>query len=278
MCAAGFAGASSSAHTYHSCAAYKTTYLVLTPWLPVVLLHACRRLQHLQLLMGSCMLVGMPGTPHALQQSTQLTRLHLCYERAYPAARDASWWGKMPGLVDLSILEDDFDPEYSWTAEAVHEVFAGIGRATSLTRLHLMVPVREEAGPVRVCKHLSGLTRLQELRLEWCEGYQQPRDCVHLSALQGLTKLELDALGDGVGDTAAVAMLLHMPRLRHVMLLDCELQTDAVLPVLADRSGLTYLELSCNPGFSEQLLADVATCRPCGGPSISSVLSQHLNG
>ena len=226
--------------------------------------------------MRSGSLTNMPGTPEALQRCTQLTRLHLHYQLAYPAARDARLWGKLLGLVDLCIQEDDF--ELNWTAEAVQEVFAGIGCATSLTRLHLMVPVWEEAGPVRVCKHLSGLTRLQELRLAWCEGYQQPRDCVHLSALTGLTKLELDGVGDGVGDTAAVAMLLHMPCLRHVMLLDCELQTDAVLPLLAGRSGLTYLELSCNPGVSEQLLADIAACRPCGGPSISSVLLQHLNG
>jgi hypothetical protein len=151
-------------------------------------------------------------------------------------------------------------------------VSANLSRATALTKLDLTAKSFEVDGPVAFCKQLKGMTQLQELGVSWWEGEVAARDCLHLTALTGLTGLSLDDLGDAVGDTVAVALAANLSQLCSLALSGCGLQTDAVLPVLAQRQHLRTVILHSNSGFTKEVLDGIASFNECGQPSLSSLV------
>jgi hypothetical protein len=70
-------------------------------------------------------------------------------------------------------------------------------------------------------------------------------DAVHLTALTGLTSLEVCAWR--VGDVAAVALACHLSQLQQLRLIHCSLQSKASLPAIAKLVQLRHLDLSVNP-------------------------------
>jgi len=122
------------------------------------------------------------------------------------------------------------------------------------------------------CQQLAGLTKLQVLQLELLEGDIAARDCMHLSSLSNLSRLDLKCFEGAVGDAVAVALALSLPQLRHLDLTGCGLQTDSVLAALAQREQLTELHLGGNSGISEDMLADIRQFNAEGSPSLRSIL------
>jgi hypothetical protein len=116
------------------------------------------------------------------------------------------------------------------------------------------------------------MTQLQELGLCWWEGEVAARDCLHLTALTGLTKLSLEDLGDAVGDTVAVALAANLSQLSSLELCGCGLKTDAVLPVLAQRRHLSSVFLHSNSGFTKEVLDGIASFNKCGQPSLATLV------
>lgn len=209
-------------------------------------------MQDATVILRTCVLTQMPGTPKDLRQLTHLTRLELQYQHIGAVVKDCIIWGQLPVLHKLDISQGS--PTSYWLHHEVSSVFAGIARATALTALHVRVPGNEDEGPVSFCRHLTGLTKLQELCLYYCDGTVAARDCMQLSVLTGLTHLALEGLSPAVDDTVAVALTLNMPKLQSLNLIDCGLQSDAVMPVLLHRVQLTRVHLYGNPGVCDRVL------------------------
>ena len=237
-------------------------------------------MRDLLLVMDGQTLVEFHGVATALQGLTQVTGLHLKYDYIHTANQDFKLWGNFSALVDLEfnfdLCEDDAESG-GWGLDTATDVLAGIRAAHALTRLDVVLAVddtQSAAAPVEVCHYLSGLTKLQSLRIKWDEGHIAARDCMHLSSLRGITNLSLQYMDDAVDDTVAVALVANMPALRQLDLTHCGLRTDAVLPLLAQRPLLTRLELTDNDGISERLLADIDAFNSTGQPRLSSLLLQ----
>jgi len=202
-------------------------------------------------------LADFPGSSAILKRLTNLQHLELHYENTEAAETDCADWASFPGLSWLSIKE--VHPSIWGDGEDVQGgIFAALGRVTGLTSLRAYVAVNSApAGDsnVRVLHHLSGLTKLQALQLYLGYGRLAPRDCLALSTLSSLTKLTLQRIGEAVDDMVAVSLVSNMPRLRHLDLGGSQLQTDALIPLLAQQKQLTRLEVSDCPGFDERKLA-----------------------
>lgn len=227
-----------------------------------------RHLCDLTLILQIRGLTDLPGAPEALQQLTQLTSLQLQHDYTGVMPADSSCWGKLPALLEIST--EATEPSY-WSPEEFQDVSANLSRATALTKLDLTAKSSEEDGPVAFCKQLKGMTQLQELGLWWWEGEVAARDCLHLTALTGLTSLSFEDLGDAVGDTVAVALAANLSQLCSLKLSGCGLQTDTVLPVLAQRQQLSTVILHQNSGFTERVLEGIASFNRCGEPSLAAL-------
>jgi hypothetical protein len=70
-----------------------------------------------------------------------------------------------------------------------------------------------------------------------------PGDALALTALTGLTRLELQHLGAGVGDLAATAIACSCKQLRHLDLRKCNLQQMTCVAAIAHLTQLTHLQL-----------------------------------
>lgn len=204
-------------------------------------------------------LAEIPGSLSALQQLSQVQRLTLRYTSAAAAHTDCTSWARLPGLADITI-DGDGDCEFVRVdGETLTALGAALRQCTSLKSLHMQFTLEEEDpadGTVSLCHDLSALTNLKNLNLtRFGFGELAQRDCVHLSSLCALTRLELQCFYSAVGDAVAVALVSRMPELRHLDLELCDLQTDALLPLLAQLPHLTRVELQDNPGFEASLPA-----------------------
>uniref|UniRef100_A0A383VB07 Uncharacterized protein n=1 Tax=Tetradesmus obliquus TaxID=3088 RepID=A0A383VB07_TETOB len=132
----------------------------------------------------------------------------------------------------------------------------GIAASSSLTKLELDVVVypedQEHDGPVyvEVCAKLAGLTNLNALCM--ADSCLVPGDALALTALTGLTRLELKGTGAGVGDLAATAIASSCQQLRHLDLSSCELGSMVCLAVVRSLTQLTELQLEGNSGLTQQ--------------------------
>jgi hypothetical protein len=184
----------------------------------------------------------------------------------------------LPQLPQLSALAIGFrwrDPSY----EDWDEIIEAVAACSDLTRLEMETGAVEEqlsaseenefegeewCEAVAACGMLAGLTNLKDLCV--C-GRLVTGDALALTALTGLTRLVLEQLGDGVGDTAACALACSLKQLRHLNLKQCGLRGMACLRGIAHLTQLTELCLEGNEGLTPQglmLLARLSNLRWIG--------------
>jgi hypothetical protein len=159
-----------------------------------------------------------------LAQLPALQQLRLQVYYWDDAAATAPAWAKLPQLCELALYDDGEQN----TRQHIAAVVAAIAAATNLTKLCLEFPHRirdqlpwatapvfgaeggQQQGPVDVCAIIAGLVRLEHLQLclrqlrtncspRLAEAVV-PGDVVALTALTGLTHLDLSACGACVGD------------------------------------------------------------------------------
>lgn len=225
-----------------------------------------RSLQRLRCLeVRAACLSSCEGFGTQLQQLTQLQELWLNYtDEAEAAIDDARTWRSLPKLSKLSI-GFKYSPvrmRSTWCGPFV----AGLSGATALT--HLDVHVQAAAVPEQdadfggLFGSIGCMKGLQHLSLS-CAALRfysgesnmlrtlacrfNSREAEQLSTLQQLTHLELAGFGRAVGDAVAVSLSLSLSELRTLDLRNCDLRTDAVLPVLKRMRHLTHVNLSDNP-------------------------------
>jgi hypothetical protein len=205
-------------------------------------------LQHLQqLAITVCEGVSVDML-RSLLKLQQLQSLVLTYHCGTAAAVTAAAWQQLPWLDELRI---DF-MENACSCQEFAGVMAGLGAATSLTKLQLDVWV-SDAGSVEVCGHLAGLSRLQDLSISSATPVAAG-NAQHLSALVGLTRLSLENLWAGVGDFAAAVLMCSLTQLKALSMRSCELGSCACLAPMAKLTDLTALDFSYNNGVEQRLL------------------------
>lgn len=211
----------------------------------------------------ACSITDYEGFVTDLEQFTQLQELWLTYTTVRAAFEDALIWCALPNLSKLSIGVGDRDccMNQAWCGSLIH----GLKYATALT--HLALRVRPDGVSLQALD-LGGpfgsvgcLTRLCHLSLNSAAARYvtfdtnglysvvafNPREAEQLSTLQQLTHMELAGCGQAVGDAVAVSLGLSLSELRTLVLHNCELRTDAVLPVLKRMRHLAHVDLSDNP-------------------------------
>jgi hypothetical protein len=179
------------------------------------------------------------------------------------AAATAAAWRHVPQLRELSIRTITLlDIEAS--RQDLANILAGLAAATSLTNLSLLLhadwPANDgEAAVVAACASLAGLTNLSSLAFE--DGTRlAPGDVLALTALTGLTRLQLASMGNGVGTAAAVALARSLQQLQHLDLQKCSINLSNVqlMSAIGQLSQLTELRLNGNSGLSRQGLMQLA--------------------
>jgi hypothetical protein len=222
---------------------------------------AVLQLQQLQRLEVRAAGLQQPQLLARLAQLPQLQHLSLHYNSASKAAATASAWQQLPALCGLRLVLGFDDPSIQeWVG-----ILNGLAAATSLTSLDLTavattVPVLVEPGDepgaledvtVAACSQLAHLTNLRELTL--CEGScLVPGDALALTALTGLTCLDLQGVGAGVGDIAATAIAGSCKQLCHLDLRYCGLLSMGCLANVRHLTQLTGLRLEGNSGLTQQ--------------------------
>jgi hypothetical protein len=198
-----------------------------------------------------------------LAQLPALQQLSLEYQFGNAAAGTAAAWREMRPLCELTLeLAFERASMRQWRV-----ILAGLAAATQLTKLQLCAAVRYSAGRDAegeedmqgpVCAKLTGLSNLKELRV-WHLVIKRsnalllpPGDALALTALTGLTKLELQWLCDGVGDLAAAAIAGSCKQLCHLDVQDCSLGSMACLASVLHLTQLTELCLQGNSGLTQQ--------------------------
>jgi hypothetical protein len=138
----------------------------------------------------------------------------------------------------------------------------GIAAATQLTKLLLSDRVAQvdDRSPrpctlegVQLHGYLQQLTQLQHLDIASLD--VQPEDAVHFTALKSLTALHMYNCWN-ITDMAVVAIVLHLTNLRVLELIDCDLDSPALWPVVGLATGLERLCLDSAPNST--LLLDAA--------------------
>jgi hypothetical protein len=226
-------------------------------WLPAEQYSALMPLQQLQQLSFKVSDEDLTLLLH-LAQLPALQQLSLEYQFATHAARAAAAWREMRPLCQLALNFGYETPSLQqWRV-----ILSGLAAATHLTKLQLHAAVGGGGGGAAagdegvrgaVCAKLTGLTNLKEL-LVW-QSYMAapllaPGDALALTALTGLTKLELLWLHDGVGDLAAAAVAGSCKQLCHLALRDCSLGSMACLASVRHLTQLT--ELCLQGGLTQQ--------------------------
>jgi hypothetical protein len=182
-----------------------------------------------------------------LAQLPALKVLELNYRgEAAAAAAAAPTWVLLPQLRSLSFLV--------WACyvraadrQRMAAIFEGVAAATQLTGVELdfvgAVTLSQEerachAAALPICGSLAGLTGLGALRMH--QVGLLPDDALNLTALTGLTRLELSRLQDGVNTAAATALLCSLTNLRYLKLVGCSADWGS-LELLAAVGRLTQL-------------------------------------
>jgi hypothetical protein len=186
----------------------------------------------------------------ALNALTALTRIELRYNARLREIDAASAWPQLSQLRSLRVTSIAYDDNFGDIGAEFRHVMLGTAAATSLRQLHLDFSNGISTNAVRLiklCGYLSDLQQLQELRV--CAGHltaaaDGPKDTMHLTALTGLTQLDLSRWP--AGDVAIVALACSLSQLRVLKLVDCGIQSKAVLPAIAKLVQLQHLDLTAN--------------------------------
>jgi Leucine-rich repeat (LRR) protein len=217
-----------------------------------------QQLQHLYIGVCSCKpeLLLLPAKLPALK----LLGLWYSGYGVEAAAATAAVWPQLPQLRELNLSEQELSRQ-PWEA-----IRGGLAACTHLTKLVLYnlqcqatelehglgqdMVIEIEDEEVEVCSSLAGLTNLKHLSMEFTR--LVPGDALALTALTGLTRLELQHAGDGVGDSAATAIASSCQQLQHLDLSECDLGSMACLAALRNLTQLTELRLYWFSGMTQQ--------------------------
>jgi hypothetical protein len=193
--------------------------------------------------------------------SLQTLALHY-YGEVESAAAAAQTWPLLPQLRELRLVRCYHK---RFNMQHVAKIVAGAAAATGLTSLQLTfeglppttAALYEEPASVAACATLAGLTGLRQLVLE--ELCLAPGDAVFLTALSGLTALDLSGISvhqkcDGSGGEVAVTALAGSLQLRHLEMQHCgvDLSSMEVMTAIGQLRQLTSLLLAGNSGLTEQ--------------------------
>jgi hypothetical protein len=191
------------------------------------------------------------GEVARLAQLPALQHLTLSYTTLRLAAATAHVWRQLPQLQELHVKEmDDNDPGMVVQTQSI---LAGIAAATSLTHLHLhswslykkeMSDV--EMADIIVCPRLAGLSRLQKLYIHSPMGGSDPFDALALTALTGLTHLDLAGSSSLVATDSATALAHSLTRLRHLDMGECSpifLGSTQLMLALGQLTQLTFVNI-----------------------------------
>jgi hypothetical protein len=195
--------------------------------------------------------------PQLLARLAQLPALqHLVLQYNYrvsEAAATASAWQQLPALRELDL---DFEGEEA-SMQDWEAILNGLAAATSVTRLDVRAAAAKvpdelgdeagalQAGTVEACAQIARLTNLRELCI-YDDSRIVPGGALALTALTGLTRLELGDACDGVGDFAATAIAGSCKQLFHLDLRDCGLLSTGCLANVRHLTQLTELQLDHN--------------------------------
>jgi hypothetical protein len=199
-----------------------------------------------------------------LTQLPALQQLMLRYGHSRFAVGTAAAWPQLPQLNELvvscmiGLFEGDealVDNRQQWQG-----ILDGIAASTNLTSLHLEVFIDYDADIEHVPAPAAALTSLRQLQdlcinYSWCGTLLQsrmPDDALSLTALTGLTHLELADAGACLSDMAAAAIAGSCKQLRQLGLEACELGSMACLDNIRHLSQLTELRLEGNAGLTQQ--------------------------
>jgi hypothetical protein len=171
----------------------------------------------------------------------KLRSLQLEYLAPKVAAATAAAWRQLPQLDNLDMsFRIGYPIEQQMTA-----ILAGVAAATSLTKLHLHVCVRDDGNRYArhalhdtvACASLSSLTRLKDLTI--CEeSVLAPGDALALTALTGLTRLVLVGAETGVTYEIAAALARSLSQLQHLELKDCPVGSDECFDAIGQLTEL----------------------------------------
>jgi hypothetical protein len=194
---------------------------------------AALKLQQLQRVEFRAASLQQPQLLARLAQLPALQHLSLEYIFSSDAAATASAWQQLPAARELDLgFRGNAASIWDWEV-----IINGLAAATSLTRLDVTAAAAG-AEAVEACAQLAFLTNLRELCIG-CASRIVPGDALALTALTGLTSLQLASVGDGVGDIAATAIAGSCKQLCHLDLRDCGLLS---MGCLASVRHLTQLE------------------------------------
>uniref|UniRef100_A0A383W844 Uncharacterized protein n=1 Tax=Tetradesmus obliquus TaxID=3088 RepID=A0A383W844_TETOB len=171
-----------------------------------------------------------------------LQELHLNYRGVLAAAAGAPTSALLPQLRALRLLTSAL---MTPTKQHMTAILTGAAAATQLTKLRLhfnpLSPPLDTPDAQPLCASLTGLTWLKVLFLssEHCV----PGDALALTALTGLTRLQLYNMGNGMGDAAATALARSLQHLSCFNLIKCsvDLGSTAFLAAVGQLKQLTYL-------------------------------------
>jgi hypothetical protein len=197
-----------------------------------------------------------------LAQLPALQHLALSYDDIVTVQESWGSWAHLPQLRELHISYGAWaaDPHFGTWPEDLAAILGGVAACSNLTKLHLE-PQQKSAfegdaehstrGAVAACGKLAALKTLKDLCFK--ESSRQipmitllPGDARALTALTGLTRLVLRALGSGVGDVAATALACSLRQLRHLDLHSCNLGDMVCLAAIGQLTQLTALHLCGN--------------------------------
>lgn len=126
-------------------------------------------------------------------------------------------------------------------AEDLAQTAAALGSMTCLTNLNYLQVERQQPASPHWCRSLRPLTGLKELILSI--QHDSPRsDLLHLTALTGLTHLQVDT--SNLDDFYAVALADSLTGLEVLRFSSRSMHTMAVLHPVSKLSGLVSLRLS----------------------------------
>jgi Leucine-rich repeat (LRR) protein len=185
----------------------------------------------------------------ALNSLTALTDVELAYSGRLREIDTASVWSELPQLRSLCVTSSSHPDDVEDDGAGFRRVMHGIAAATSLRQLHLHVRngISARAMRSKLCGYLTGLQQLQELRVsapQLSAADDDLFDAMHLTALTSLTRLDVSSWRSC--DVATVALACNLSQLRELKLVDCGIESKAVLPAIAKLVQLQHLDLSYN--------------------------------
>jgi hypothetical protein len=190
--------------------------------------------------------VGFPEHQPLLQlaQMPSLQHISLEYCLVEEAVGGSAAWRHLPSQ-ELSVTYDDFVP----SCDQLAAILCAVAECTQLTKLKIEACAglanddeTTDHLPVAACGKLAGLTGLKSLCIVG-DSNLVPGDVLYLTALTGLTRLELAWLGPAVDDVAATALACSLKQLQHLDLARCELGSMVCAAAIGHLSQLTALNL-----------------------------------